>query len=99
MNLKTFTRFIEGLEKRREQNADAYKLGIDILSYDDDYYGNVINPLMIEVFTEQGLDWIDWYLYERVSHTGKNLEAFDEKGKPICFDIPSLYSTIKKYLK
>ena len=54
---------------------------------------------MSEVFKEEGMDWINWYLYERVSHAGKNLEAFDKDGKPICFDIPSLYDTIKEYLK
>jgi hypothetical protein len=100
MNLKTFTRFIEGLEKYQDKRDKAYKLGIDILDFDQDYYREVIRPLMSEVFTEEGMDWINWYLYDRPSLSGgKDLEAFDKDSKPICFDIPSLYDTIKEYLK
>lgn len=99
MNLKTFTTLIKGFEERHKQNDTAYKLGIDILNYDNDYYKDVTYPLLIEVFTEEGLDWITWYLYERVSHTGKDLEAFDKEGNKICHNIPSLYDTIKEYLK
>jgi len=99
MNLKTFTTLIKGIENNQEQKDKAYKLGIDILSFDDNYYKEVVKPLMVEVFSEEGLDWIDWYLYERVSFSGKNLEAFDKEGKPICFDIPSLYATVKEYSK
>lgn len=99
MNLKTFKTLIQGLEANQEKKGKAYKLGIDILDFDEDFYRESIRPLMVEVFKEEGLDWINWYLYERVSHEGKALEAFDDKGKPICFDIPSLYATIKRYLK
>ena len=100
MNLETFTTLIEGLERHNERKDNAYKLGIDILSFDEDYYREVVRPLMAEVFTEEGIDWINWYLYERPSLSGgKDLEAFDKEGKPICYDIPSLYDTIKKYLK
>ena len=98
MNLKTFTRFIEGLEKYQDKRDKAYGLGIDILDFDQDYYREVVRPLMSEVFKEEGMDWINWYLYDRVSHTGKDLEAFDKKGNRICHNIPSLYDTIKEYL-
>jgi hypothetical protein len=99
MNLNTFTTLIEGLEKRQEQKSRAYDLGIDMLNYDDDYNIDVERPLLLELFSKEGLDWIDWYLYERISCCGETLEAFDKDGEPICFDIPSLYDTIKEYLK
>lgn len=99
MNIKTFTRFIEGLEKYQNKRDKAYKLGIDILDFDQDYYREVIRPLMSEVFKEEGMDWINWYLYERVSFDGTFLEAFDALGNPICYNVASLYDTIKEYLK
>ena len=99
MNLKTFTRFIEGLEKYQDKRDKAYGLGIDILSFDEDYYREVVRPLMSEVFKEEGMDWINWYLYDRPSVTGKFLEAFDKHGNKICYDVPSLHDTIKEYLK
>ena len=97
MNLKTFTTIIEGIEKHNERKNNAYKLGIDLIAFDEDYYREVVRPLMAEVFTEEGIGWINWYLYERPSITGgKNLEAFDKDGKPICFDIPSLFSVLQE---
>jgi hypothetical protein len=38
-------------------------------------------------------------LYEKESISGEPLKAFDKEGNEICFDIPSLYDTIKEYLK
>jgi hypothetical protein len=54
---------------------------------------------MVEAFTEEGTEWIYWYLYEKESLSGGPLKAFDKEGNEICFDIPSLYDTIKEYLK
>ena len=99
MKLETFTILIEGLQSYRDKKDKLYTLGIDILSFDEDYYRQVIRPLMVEAFKEEGVDWIDWYLYERESISGSTLKAFDREGNEICFDIPSLYDTIKEYLK
>ena len=100
MNLKTFTTLIEGLKRYHEKKDNAYKLGIDVLSFDDDYYREVVRPLMAEIFTEEGMDWINWYLYERGSIISEEpLKAFDKEGNEICFDIPSLYDLIKEYLE
>lgn len=99
MTLKTFTTLIEGLQSYRDKKDKLYTLGIDILSFDEDYYREVTRPLMVEAFTEEGMQWIYWYLYERESISGEPLKAFDKEGNEICFDIPSLYDTIKEYLK
>jgi hypothetical protein len=99
MTLETFKILIEGIQNQSNKTHELYKHGVDLLSFNEDYYREVVRPLMSEVFKEEGMDWINWYLYDRVSHTGKNLEAFDKDGNRICFDIPSLYDTIKEYLK
>lgn len=51
------------------------------------------------VFNEEGKDWIDWYLYERVGFDGKILEAWDEKGNVICHNVESLWDTVMSYRK
>lgn len=55
--------------------------------------------LLSNVFNNDGKDWIDWYLYEKISFDGKVLEAWDENNNPICYDTESLWNTIKPYIK
>lgn len=99
MDLKTFTILIEGIQNKIKKDSKAYDLGIDLLSYDDEYYAQVVKPLLLQVFTKEGLDWIEWFIYERESFSGSTLQAWNEKGKEICFDIPSLYDTVKRYMQ
>jgi hypothetical protein len=98
LNFQEFKTLIETLEKTREKYSALYDLGIDTLTYDEDYQ-KVITILMESVFREEGKDWIDWYLYERVGFDGKMLEAWDENENPICHNVESLWETIKPYRK
>lgn len=98
MNFQEFKTLIETLEKTRERYSVLYDLGIDTLTYDEDYQ-KVIAILMESVFNEDGKGWIDWYLYERVGFDGKILEAWDENENPICYNIESLWDTVKPYRK
>lgn len=99
MDLNTFTTLIEGIQNKIKKDGEAYDLGVDLLSYGDAYYAQVVKPLLLQVFTKEGLDWIEWFIYERESFSGSTLQAWDEKGKEICFDIPSLYDTVKRYMQ
>jgi len=94
MTLTTFTKLIETFEAQSLKKHEAYKIGIDLLNFDEEYYGGVIQPLLVEVFGPEGLDWVEWYLYERDLITGKLAKAWDEHGNEICHNIPSLYQTV-----
>lgn len=98
MNFKQFKTLIETLQKVRDKYSSLYDLGIDTLTYEEDYQ-KIINLLMECSFKEEGKDWIDWYLYERIGFDGKILEAWDENEKPICYNIESLWETVKPYRK
>jgi hypothetical protein len=41
-------------------------------------------------------EWIDWFLFERESHSGEILKAHDAEGNEICYDIKSLWEEIPK---
>lgn len=96
MNFEQFRTLIETLQKVRDKCSALYDLGIDTLAYEEDYQ-KIITLLMECVFNEEGKDWIDWYLYERVGFDGKILQAWDEKGNEICHNIESLWDTVKPY--
>ena len=98
MNFEQFKNLIETLQKVSDKYSALYDLGIDTLKYEEDYQ-KIINLLMECAFKEEGKDWIDWYLYERIGFDGKVLEAWDENEKPICYNIESLRETVKPYRK
>jgi len=98
MDYESFKKLIEGLEAVRERSHSIHKIGIDLMEYDDVYH-DIITTLVRSIFDEQGKDWIDWYLYERVGFTNKVNLATDKDGNEICYDIPSLWEEVKNNVK
>lgn len=98
MNFEQFKTVIETLEKIRERSHSIYQLGIDLMDYDEPNH-IVISTLLESIFKEEGKDWISWYLYERMGLDDKIMEAWDENNNPICYNIESLWETVKPYRK
>ena len=98
MTYEQFKDLIETIEKVGERSSAIYDLGLDLINFEDEYY-KIINILMDSVFDQEGHDWIDWYLYERIGFNGKTNIATDKDGNEICYDIPSLWETVKEHLK
>ena len=95
MKYENFEFLINTLLKRRDNSHNLYKLGIDISNYENDLY-RVIDLLMEKAFGSSNKEWIDWFVYERVTLNGEILEAWDENKNPICYDIKSLWEEITK---
>lgn len=99
MNFQQFKTVIETLEKLRNRSHAAYDAGIDLINYDDAFH-KVISILFHCVFDDDGMGWIDWFLYERPGFSGgKPLSANDENGNEICHNIESLWETVKPHRK
>lgn len=99
MEYKQFEKLIENLEKCSKRSHSIYKLGVNLIDYDESYQ-EVIGALLLSAFNVEGKDWIDWYLYERPGFSGgKPLTAFDENDNEICHNIQSLWETVKEYMK
>jgi hypothetical protein len=97
MKYETFEKLVIELESASERYSKLYELGVDLLNYDEPNQ-KINSILMLEVFGKEGKDWIEWYLYERKSHSGELLKAWDEEDNEICYDIPSLWDTVKEYM-
>jgi hypothetical protein len=95
MKYQQFEILINTLLQKREDQTKIYMLGIDMSSYNDDLY-KVIDMLMEKAFGSMNKEWIDWFIYERVTPSGEILEAWDENNKPICYDIKSLWEEVTK---
>lgn len=98
MTYETFEKLIKQLEIFRERSSKLYDLGVNLLDFEEPYH-ELCTLLLIDIFGELGYDWISWYLFERQSHSGEVLQAWDENDKEICYDIPSLWEEVKNYKK
>ena len=68
-----------------------------------DKQGRLINVLWGHILTEEGLDWFNWFMYEKDGISGKpkkDMKANDG-GKEILKDLKGLYNylTTQKYFK
>jgi hypothetical protein len=99
MDLKSFTKLIKGIQAYDKKVHEAYKLGIDVLPFGEDYYKEVVQPLLNETFGPEGVEWIEWYIWGRDLGTGEVSKAWDENGNEICQNISSLYKTVKSLKK
>ena len=92
MIFRKFKECINSLIFIHNKNMEAYKLCIDIIDYHDPYE-KAINILFGEILTEEGMDWLGWYLYEKNGISGnpkKDIKAWDNK-KEICKNLKDLH--------
>jgi hypothetical protein len=94
MDLETFKILIEGIQNQNNKTHELYKHGVDLLSFNEDYYREVVRPLMVETFGKEGVEWINWYIYEKNGR--EDMKAWDKEGNEICHNIESLYNEITK---
>jgi predicted protein tyrosine phosphatase len=58
-----------------------------------------VSLLWKQVLTKEGIDWLDWFLYEKDYISGnlrKDLKAWGSDKKEICKDLKSLYKYLIK---
>jgi len=94
MKLEVFTEVLNRLRKQSDKQDVLYELDIDLINYSDDYT-SIINILLEVYYGKDGTDWIYWYLYER-DPVGTIDQATTNDGKPICYDIKSLWEEVEQ---
>ena len=93
MTLETFTKLLDNYTEAYSKSMAVSQLGINLDEYSDIFQKNT-ELLLGEVFTEEGVEWIFWFLYEKdyVEGTLKDdMKAWDEHDQEICQDVPRLY--------
>jgi hypothetical protein len=99
----TQEKFIELLQLHEKVFAkfnELSDLGFDF--YEGKYklaeeYEKLFNLFLANTYTEEGIDWISWWICEN-DYGARKLEATDN-GTPICYSVESLYEYTKQYLK
>ena len=97
MKYENFLKVITAIEKQDNLVSALYDLKVDLIDWTDPY-SSIIGELIKEIYGEEGVDWFNWYCYER--NFGKHeLDAWDENGEPICYDVKSLWEYLEKISK
>lgn len=83
------------VERWSDFGIELYELPICELTWE------LINMYLEEMFNEDGVDWINWYIYERKSIiTGEVLPCFDEEGKEFYVNTPEdLWKLVEQHQK
>ena len=83
------------IERWADFGIELYELPICELTWE------LINMYLEEMFNKDGVDWINWYIYERKSiFTGEVLPCFDEEGKEFYVNTPEdLWKLVEQHRK
>jgi hypothetical protein len=83
------------VERWADFGIELYELPICELTWE------LINMYLEEVFNKDGVDWINWYIYERKSIiTGEVLPCWDEEGKEFYVNTPEdLWKLVEQHQK
>jgi len=83
------------VERWADFGIELYELPICELTWE------LINMYLEEMFNKDGIDWINWYIYERKSiFTGEILPCFDEEGKEFYVNTPKdLWKLVEQHQK
>ena len=93
--INAIERYDAEVERWADFGIELYELPICELTWE------LINMYLEEVFNEDGVDWINWYIYERKSiFTGEVLPCWDEEGKEFYVNTPEdLWKLVEQHQK
>jgi len=97
MTYSQFKQIIDWQIAHSQKMDKLYKLNINLIEAFDEQE-KVIDALWNKVLTENGKDWLSWYLYEKDGISGKpkkNMKAHDGDVE-ICKDVKGLYDYLSK---
>lgn len=100
MTKEQFIEVIKFHKQSTDNLNEYYKMGLDLLDNKNspvEPLFKVINILFDSIYTEEGVEWISWYIYDN-NYGEMGLTAFDGEIQ-ICKNIDELYDYIQKYKK
>lgn len=95
MKLEIFESIITTLKSQLVKSFDAYKVGIDTITFEEGYL-QVVTLFLRMYYGKTGEEWVSWFLYERDDINENGPKAWDKDGNEICYDIPSLWKVVEE---
>lgn len=95
MKFEVFNELIATLKKIEEKSFAAHQLGIDLMEYETSHSHATWLAIRAH-YGKSAAEWIEWYLYERESLSGKINQAWDENNNEICHTVESLWQVVEE---
>lgn len=99
MDKETFIKIIKNIELAEKNTLLYDKFGIDL--YEGEY--SVVDPLFqtidlffSAIYTKIGVDWINWFMYEKDFGKDENMKAY-ALNVEICRNVEELYNLVNQY--
>ncbi len=100
---ESFTKLIKNAQNYNKELDRWSDFGIDLFELPISELGwEFLNIALPELFTDEGVDWINWWLFEKPGLFKNSLsnETYDEDGNIIPTDtIDDLWNLVKDYQK
>lgn len=93
MTYEKFEKIMLALNKSRQNTDLLYRHGVDITEITD-HLQTIIEDLLGFIFTKEGKDWIEWFIYEKDFGEREDIKAWDSDKNEIAYDIKSLYELL-----
>lgn len=97
MEYKNFLDVLVKIHSYDEKIGNINAMGIGLCDLGDPLY-SAIHLLLREIYNEEGVDWIYWFIYEN-NMGKKGVAAWNAKERPICYNTKSLHKYIEKHCK
>lgn len=103
MTFETFKKILDLQKEHYQKEQKIYELGLVLCDFNDSIQ-SVVTALWQEVLTEEGEEWISYFLYEKDYISGKlreEMKAYDEESNEIIKTIEELheYLTVNSYFR
>ena len=98
MTKEGFIKLIENAQNYNKELDKWHDFGIDLFELSISELGwNFFDTILQELFTDEGIEWINWWVYDRISiTTGEPLKVYDKENKVIPTEtIEDLWNLVK----
>lgn len=102
MTFDNFKQIIDSMVKSSSRLDKTHEIGIDLLEFVENY-NQSIHFLWGQLLTIEGLDWFDWFMYEKNyiqdGIGNPEMQAFsktNDEEVEICKDLEGLYEYLKE---
>ncbi len=95
MKKETFLKLIHTITSVDKSQDSLFKLGIDVVDYPlFNEIIDVIYSIIKDVYGTEGLDWIEWWVYEKTNNP--DLQAFTANENAEIRTIDDLYNYLEQ---
>jgi hypothetical protein len=94
MKYELFEQIINKIKESNSRVNQIYSLGVDLTQVTDGLHA-VISHLFGAYYGQAGLDWIDWWCYDKEFGKREDINAWDQDNNEICRNLYELWQEVE----